>query len=227
MIGHGRRYLRAKAEISAGKDGDISGQGRGYPPQCRVTGRQDKAYIDLNSANGYRLGRVKAIIHVLLYVLGKSVVWRFRNVDGLLLNRQNAFREFLYGLIMGRNGQSLRASYVSTLQETLKNVKRTFLIYPTLLLNLEKRKYHEKDDEAYRYVASLHGIGHRDSPGLAVRRSGWHSRHAASRHVHRRSERCHGRDDYRCICSSERYVQWCHYGHRRQLPVAQREAGRH
>ena len=84
ISGQRRRYLRARTEISAGKDGDISGQGRGYPPQCRVTGRQDKAYIDLNSANRYRLGRVKAIIHVLLYVLGKSVVWRFRNVDGLL-----------------------------------------------------------------------------------------------------------------------------------------------
>ena len=51
---HGRRYLRARTEISPDKDGDI-------PPQCRVTGRQDKAYIDLNSANGYRVGKVKAI----------------------------------------------------------------------------------------------------------------------------------------------------------------------
>ena len=54
ICGQRRRYLRARTEISPDKDGDI-------PPQCRVTGRQDKAYIDLNSANGYRLGRVKAI----------------------------------------------------------------------------------------------------------------------------------------------------------------------
>ena len=67
ICGQRRRYLRARTEISLDKDGDI-------PPQCRVTGRQDKAYIDLKSANRYRLGRVKAIIHVLLYVLGKSVV---------------------------------------------------------------------------------------------------------------------------------------------------------
>ena len=32
MTGHGRRYPRARAEISAGKDGDICGQKRRYPP---------------------------------------------------------------------------------------------------------------------------------------------------------------------------------------------------
>jgi len=30
MKARGQRYLRARAEISAGKDGDISGQGRRY-----------------------------------------------------------------------------------------------------------------------------------------------------------------------------------------------------
>jgi len=32
MKGHDQRYLRAKAEISAGKGGDIYGQKRRYPP---------------------------------------------------------------------------------------------------------------------------------------------------------------------------------------------------
>ena len=45
MIGHGRRYLRARTEISPDKDGDI-------PLQCRVTDRQDKVHMGLNSANG-------------------------------------------------------------------------------------------------------------------------------------------------------------------------------
>ena len=40
-----RRYPRARTEISPDKDGDIL-------PQCRVTDRQDKVYIGLDSANG-------------------------------------------------------------------------------------------------------------------------------------------------------------------------------
>ena len=55
MIGHGRRYLRAKAEISASKDGrtEISPDKDGdIPLQCRVTDRQDKVHMGLNSANG-------------------------------------------------------------------------------------------------------------------------------------------------------------------------------
>ena len=40
-----RRYPRARTEISPDKGGDI-------PLQCRVTDRQDKVYVGLDSANG-------------------------------------------------------------------------------------------------------------------------------------------------------------------------------
>ena len=48
MTGHGRRYPRARAEISADKSGDIR-------PQSRMMDRQDKVYMGFNSANGYAL----------------------------------------------------------------------------------------------------------------------------------------------------------------------------
>ena len=48
---HGRRYLRAKTEISSDKDGDISGQKRRYPPSKPYNGPTDKAHIGYNSAN--------------------------------------------------------------------------------------------------------------------------------------------------------------------------------
>ena len=49
---HGRRYLRAKTEISSDKDGDISGQKRRYPPAKPYNGPTDKVHIGYNSANG-------------------------------------------------------------------------------------------------------------------------------------------------------------------------------
>ena len=51
---HGRRYLRAKTEISSAKDGDISGQKRKYPPAKPYNGPTDKVYIGYNSANGFK-----------------------------------------------------------------------------------------------------------------------------------------------------------------------------
>ena len=52
---HGRRYLRAKTEISSDKDGDISGQKRRYPPAKPYNGPTDKVHIGYNSANGLPL----------------------------------------------------------------------------------------------------------------------------------------------------------------------------
>ncbi len=49
---HGQRYLRARAEISADKDGDISGQKRRYPPPKPRDGPTDKAHMGHSSANG-------------------------------------------------------------------------------------------------------------------------------------------------------------------------------
>ena len=46
IFGPRQRYLRTRTEISPDKDGDI-------PLQCRVTDRQDKVHMGLNSANGY------------------------------------------------------------------------------------------------------------------------------------------------------------------------------
>ena len=43
--GQGRRYLRARTEISADKSGDIR-------PQSCTMDRQDKVYMGFNSANG-------------------------------------------------------------------------------------------------------------------------------------------------------------------------------
>ena len=45
MLTHGRRYLRAKTEISSDKDGDISGQKRRYPPAKPYNGPTDKVHI--------------------------------------------------------------------------------------------------------------------------------------------------------------------------------------
>ena len=50
---HGRRYLRARTEISSDKDGDISGQKRRYPPAKPYNEPTDKVHIGYNSANGY------------------------------------------------------------------------------------------------------------------------------------------------------------------------------
>ena len=45
MKAYRQRYLRAKAEISSGQDGDILGQGRRYLPAKPHKGLTDKMHI--------------------------------------------------------------------------------------------------------------------------------------------------------------------------------------